>query len=106
MGIRIADGANLLRTATPTSMGSNITTMGVLFRKALSMPLITSVARLANRGLAIHAFARNVASGCSAPVTSMPLPMIISAQMVMSASWPKPVRKASVRRISPSTSYG
>ena len=45
MGMRMADGANLLRTATPTSMGSSMTTMGVLLRNALSTPLATSVAQ-------------------------------------------------------------
>ena len=50
MGIRMADGANLLRTATPTSMGRSMTTMGVLLRNALSTPLATSVTRLARQG--------------------------------------------------------
>ena len=79
-------------------------TIGVLLRNALKMALMISVAKLASRGRVIQAFARKTASGCSAPVVSSPLPMIIRAQMAMRASCPNPVKNVVGARTPPSVS--
>tara|TARA_Y100000994_G_scaffold227248_1_gene210726 strand:- start:2680 stop:2865 length:186 start_codon:yes stop_codon:yes gene_type:complete len=59
----IEDGAMLFFTATPTSTGSNITTIGVLLRNALRSALMINVARLDSLGRAIHVLAKSVARG-------------------------------------------
>ena len=84
--MRIEDGDSLLRTATPMSIGSSMITIGVLLTKALSTAPMSNVRMAAMIGFAAHAFASACASGCRAPVVSMPLPIIISAQIVISAS--------------------
>ncbi len=94
MGISVPDGAVPVRIHTATSMGNNMTTMGVLFRKALQIAPTRSVTRSASFGRSIHAPAMSVASGCSAPVDSMPLPTTSNAQIVTSASWPKWLKKS------------
>ena len=93
-GMRTDDGESLLRTATPMSIGSSMMTIGVVLTKELSTPAMIRVSRLARTRLRLQALASAPASGCRAPVVSMPLPSIIRAQIVISAWWPKPERKA------------
>ena len=57
-GMRISEGGILLRAATPISIGNRSTTIGVLFRKALSIAALTKVTRLASLGVDIHALER------------------------------------------------
>lgn len=102
MGSRMPVEDCLARNDTPMRMGSSITTMGVLLRKALQMAPTSRVARNDSLGLALHVRARKAASGRSAPVVSMPLPTIMSAQMVMSASWPKPAKNSDTCSVPPS----
>ncbi len=106
MGMRIDDGAILLRTATPTSIGSSMTTTGVLLTNALNTALARSVIRLAALGLVFQALASHNATGCSAPVVSRPLPKIMSEQIVMSASLPKPARNLAGASRSPASGSG
>lgn len=74
------------RSETPINIGSSMTTMGVLFKNALNEAPSTSVARNHREGLFAHIHASRAASGRSASVVSIPLPTIISAQIVTSAS--------------------
>ena len=100
-GMRMDDGASLFLTATPISIGSSMMTIGVLLTNALNIAAMMSVIRLASLGLAVQALARETASGCNAPVASRPLPMIMSAQIVINASLPKPARNEVGARRSP-----
>ena len=50
IGIRIFDGAVSVRCATPTRIGSIMTTIGVLFANALMNAALANVARSANAG--------------------------------------------------------
>ena len=90
MGIRMDEGCVRLRSATLTRIGSSMTTMGVLLRKALSAAATMSVSSRDIPGLARQLLAIITATGLSEPVVSSPLPTIISAAIVISASWPKP----------------
>ena len=89
-GIRMPDEGTRLRKDTVIRMGSSMMTIGVLFRNALRIATLMSVASRASRGFAFQARAIARASGWSTPVVSIPLPRIISAAIVISASWPNP----------------
>ena len=107
MGIMTPVTGNLERSDAPTMMGMSSTTIGVLFMKALSIAPATSVETIARTGLDDQALPTTLASGCSAPVVSSALPTIMSAQMAMSASLPKPAKKSmGPTATSPSFVYG
>ena len=88
------DTENLLRKDAPTRIGISRTTIGVLFMKALKIAPAISVVKRATTGMLDQARPTIVASGCSAPVVSSALPTIMSAQIAMSASLPKPAKKS------------
>ncbi len=106
MGIRMPEGGTRVRTATLISIGRSITTTGVLLTKALRAAASIRVARGASRGRFSQAWPRLVASGCRAPVLSRPLPSIIKAHTVISASLPKPVRNWAGANSSPPGRHG
>ncbi len=97
IGSMTSETANFERSDAPTRMGISSTTIGVLFMNALRTAPATSVVISASTGRDDHARPTTVASGCSAPVVSRPLPTIISAQIATSASLPKPAKKSTAR---------
>ena len=99
-----SETGNLTRMETPTRIGNSNTTMGVLFRNALRMPAANRVTSVASRGRVDQALLTIVASGCSAPVVSIALPTIISAQIVINASLPKPAKNCTGPRGAPPVS--
>ena len=94
IGIITPDTGNFDRSDAPTRIGINKTTIGVLFMKALSNAPATSVVSKASTGCVAQARPTTVASGCKAPVVSSALPTIISAQIAIKASLPKPAKKS------------
>ena len=107
MGIITPETGNFERNDAPTRIGMSNTTIGVLFMNALRIAPATSVATSASTGREDHARPTTVASGCSAPVVSSALPTIMSAQIAIRASLPKPAKKsAGPTATSPSFTYG
>ena len=94
IGSITSETGNFERSEAPTSIGISSTTIGVLFMNALSMAPATSVARSARIGRVDQALPTTFARGCSAPVVSSALPTIISAQIAISASLPKPAKNS------------
>jgi hypothetical protein len=94
MGINMAEEDKRLRSETVIRIGSNRITIGVLFRNALRTAQQINVPSKASLGRAAQALATMAARGCSAPVVSRPLPMIISETMVTSAEWPNPLKNS------------
>ena len=90
IGIMTPDTGNFDRSEAPTRIGISSTTIGVLFMKALRMAPATSVATMASTGREAQARPTMFASGCRDPVVSSALPTIMSAQIAISASLPKP----------------
>ena len=107
IGIITPDIENFERSDAPTMIGMSNTTIGVLFMNALKMAPATSVVIRASTGRVDQARPTTVASGCSAPVVSSALPTIMSAQIAISASLPKPAKKSTgPTATSPSFTYG
>jgi hypothetical protein len=97
IGISTDDGAVPVRRQTATRIGNNITTIGVLFRNALATAPSANVTSSANVGLLCQLLDIIEARGCNAPVVSSPLLTINNAQIVMSASCPKELKKSDGR---------
>ena len=101
------DTGNFARSEAPTRIGMSNTTIGVLFMKALRIAPAISVVNKATAGCFDQALLTTLASGCRAPVVSSALPTIISAQIAINASLPKPAKKSTgANNISPLRSYG
>ena len=78
----------------PNLQEENYTNSPELFIKALSIAAAIKVKNKASNGLVDHALLTKLAKGCKAPVISIPFPIIISAQMVIKASFPKPAKNS------------
>ena len=95
IGMSSFDGAVFDFSATAVRIGIMRTTCGVLFMKALSTPVISSMSPIASRGLQRQAREITRPNGVSAPVASSPWLATISAQIAISASLPKPPKNRS-----------
>ena len=80
IGISVPDGDIPVLTATPISMGSINTTIGVLLINALRKAVINNVSNKDMAGLRRQDLASIRPIGSSAPVLIRPWPTIISAQ--------------------------
>ena len=99
IGIMTSETGNFDRSEAPTRIGIRSTTIGVLFMNALSTAPAIRVARVAMNGRDDQALPTTVASGCNAPVVSSALPTIMSVQIVIKASLPKPAKKSTGPRM-------
>ena len=101
IGISIPVAGIWVRNETLTRIGSNSTTIGTLFTKALSMAPTISVSSSDSCGLMRHRRASPRPTGSRAPVRTRPCPAIMSAATATRASWPKPRKKSTACRVSP-----
>ena len=90
IGIKMPEGDVLVRKATLSMIGSNSTTIGVLFTTALSKAETINVINTDSNGLMAQIFAKPRPTGSSAPVRTMPYPTTIRPHTAINASWPKP----------------
>ena len=84
-GISVFEAAMAPRMARCTKIGISRTSTGVLFTPIERRKVTTSEKSRPSCRLILNNRSRNRAAGSSAPVTTSPLPMIISAQIVISA---------------------
>ena len=91
-GISILEGEISTRCATPTRIGSIITTIGVLLAKALVNAANTRVASRASLRRPSQTWLSHFPTACNAPLISTPLARTSNRQIVISASLPKPRR--------------
>ena len=84
-GISVFEAAIAPRMARCTKIGISSTSTGVLLTPIDSRKVITSENSSPSWRLILNNRSRNRAAGSSAPVTTSPRPMIISAQIVISA---------------------
>ena len=75
--------------AAAIKAGINMTTIGVLFMKALKKAPKISTPRKANLGCLLQADDNKTTRGCKDPLTSMAFPIANKAQIVIRASCPK-----------------
>lgn len=101
IGINIPEADVFVRNETLIRIGSNSTTIGTLFTKALSIAPTISVNSSESCGLIRHRRARPRPTGSRAPVRTSPCPAIMSAVTATRASWPKPRKKSTACRVSP-----
>ena len=84
-GISVFEAGSAPRAARATNIGIRSTKTGVLFTTLESRNAISSENSRPICKLNLNTRSRNRAAGSSAPVTTRPRPMIISAQMVIKA---------------------
>ena len=106
IGINELEGAAPVLTATPISIGSISTTMGVLLINALRKAVMTMVISSDKAGLRRHNLANRRPTGSSAPVLIRPWPTTINADTAIRARLPKPAKKSLGLRTWPSDSKG
>ena len=84
-GISIFEAAKLFFYETVIKIGINMTTIGVLLRKALKNALINKVIRNVRLGCFDQWLVINFDSGFIAPVRSMPRPKTINELIAINA---------------------
>ena len=84
-GISVFEAAIAPRIASCTKIGIRRTSTGVLLTPIDSRKVTTSENNRPSWRLTLNSRSRNRAAGSSAPVTTSPRPMIIKAQIVISA---------------------
>jgi hypothetical protein len=87
-------GVDWVRRATLTKIGIINTTIGVSFITPLPPAQKIRSSSIDNCGRLLQMRENQRATGSSAPVTTRPRPRIMRAEIVISASWPKPRKKS------------
>jgi len=102
IGMRLREAEDLARNAAPTRIGIMSTTIGVSFRMPLKDAHRISTRSIAAPGRAASMRPSRRDAGSSAPVATSPRPRIIRLQIATSASCPKPKKKSTGVRRTPS----